>query len=203
MQSSSVGERKPYEPPIARTLTREQAVLYLVGHAYIGNQDAKELMEILFPLPTDSSSRVGQTEPMRLIDVVRRESKGEERQKVNCEESSEKRRDPRFKLEAELTVRSKKGLIPGRTLEISEFGMSAILPVELLVGETVELKIKLPLNPATVRAIVRNRNVFRHGFEFAHPLRETVGNTQAWGTARVADGGVLSGKDSKPTKTRR
>jgi hypothetical protein len=99
-----------------------------------------------------------------------------DRQEIEHEESNEKRRHPRLELEAEVTVRSEKGLVPGRTLEISMSGMSAILPVELPEGETVELEIKLPLNPATARAIVRNRKAFRHGFEFAHPLRETVGN---------------------------
>ena len=75
-----------------------------------------------------------------------------------------------------MTVRSDSELVPGRTVEVSESGMSAILPVELHVGETVELEIKLPTTKATARAIVRSRNVFRHGFEFAQPLHETVGN---------------------------
>jgi hypothetical protein len=76
------------------------------------------------------------------------------------------------KLELDVIVRSKRaGLVPGRTLNISEFGLSAILPVELSVGEAVELDIKLPFVPASVGAVVRNRNVFRHGFEFEEPIR--------------------------------
>jgi hypothetical protein len=54
MQSSDISKRKPYERPLLRELTSEQAVVFLVGHAYIGNQGAKELMEMLFPMPTDS-----------------------------------------------------------------------------------------------------------------------------------------------------
>jgi hypothetical protein len=42
-----------------------------------------------------------------------------------------------------------------------------ILPIELRVGETVELHINLPLGSVDLRAVVRNRNAFRHGFEFA------------------------------------
>ena len=52
------------------------------------------------------------------------------------------------------------------TIELSETGMSAILPVQLLVGEAVELRISLPLGSGDVRAVVRNINAFRHGFEF-------------------------------------
>jgi len=47
--------------------------------------------------------------------------------------------------------------------------------MELHVGEIVELVIKLPIAPAATRAIVRGRNVFRHGFEFVQPLHEIVG----------------------------
>ena len=45
--------------------------------------------------------------------------------------------------------------------------MSAILPIEVPVGETVDLRINLPLGSVDQRAVVRNRNAFRHGFEFA------------------------------------
>ena len=69
--------------------------------------------------------------------------------------------------------------MPGRTLDISESGMSAILPVELRMGETVELRIKLPITVATVRAVVRNRNVFRHGFEFLKPMHDLVAHAVA------------------------
>src|ERR1019366_10113025 len=176
MQSPNVVKHKPYEQPMLRELTSEQAVLFLVGHAYIGNQGAKELMEMLFPLPTDS--RIALTHETR--EMVRRPvSKGEqpvERQEIEQGDRREKRRHRRLEVEAAVTVRSESGLVPGRTLEVSESGMSAILSVELHVGETVELEIKLPPNTATARAIVRNRNVFRHGFEFAQPLRETIGN---------------------------
>ncbi len=62
------------------------------------------------------------------------------------------------------------GPVPGRTLEISESGISAILAVELSIGETVELAVSLPLERMNVEAVVRNKNIFRHGFEFARPL---------------------------------
>jgi hypothetical protein len=77
------------------------------------------------------------------------------------------RRHARFKLEVDLTARSTRlGPIPGFSIEISESGMSATLPIELRVGETVELHINLPFRSVNVQAVVRNRNAFRHGFEF-------------------------------------
>jgi hypothetical protein len=89
------------------------------------------------------------------------------------------RRRRRLELEAELTVHSESGIVPGRTLDISESEMSAILALELRIGETVELKIKLPTGVATARAMVRSRNAFRHGFEFLQPLHDLVSHATA------------------------
>jgi len=49
-----------------------------------------------------------------------------------------------------------------------------ILPVELHEGAEAELQIKLPAGTQTVRAIVRHRNVYRHGFEFVQPLLRAI-----------------------------
>jgi len=89
------------------------------------------------------------------------------------------RRHERFELETEVTVFSESGLFPGRTLDISESGVSAVLPGELQIGEIIELKIKLPIAVATVRAVVRNRNVYRYGFEFLHPMHDVVRREEA------------------------
>jgi len=86
------------------------------------------------------------------------------------DETTERRRHQRLELEAEVMVRTDNVLLPGRTQEISDAGMSAILPVELQEGEMVELQIKLHGTSATTHAIVRDRNIFRHGFEFLQPL---------------------------------
>ena len=61
-------------------------------------------------------------------------------------------------------------MLPGRTQDISESRVAAIIPVELHEGAEVELRIKLPSGTQTARAIVRHHNVYRHGFEFAQPL---------------------------------
>ena len=56
--------------------------------------------------------------------------------------------------------------MPGRGLDVSESGMAAILPVELEIGENVDLEFKKSGVTHHARASVRHKNVFRHGFEF-------------------------------------
>jgi hypothetical protein len=73
------------------------------------------------------------------------------------------------KIEARVDVNiysQKSGLAPGRTVDISEGGISAAVPIDLFIGETVKMEIKFPLESATVTLVVRNRNVLRYGFEF-------------------------------------
>jgi hypothetical protein len=91
------------------------------------------------------------------------------------DEQDNARRHARFKLEVDVTVRSPTlGLIPGVSIEMSESGLSATLPVEVPIGETVDLRINLPLGSVDQRAVVRNRNAFRHGFEFAGRKNEDI-----------------------------
>jgi PilZ domain len=121
-------------------------------------------------------------------DCTTRKEGALDRQEIASRISTEKRLHPRFELEAELIVWSESGLVPGRTLDISETDMSAILAVQLEIGVTVELKIKLPMALATTRAVVRSRNVFRHGFEFLQPVRDLVGHEVAWAAHRRQTG---------------
>jgi hypothetical protein len=82
----------------------------------------------------------------------------------------EARRDFRFKLYVELKIRSlAMGSVSGRTLEISERGLSATLPVELPIGEVVDLYIRLRIGNMNVHATASNRSAFRHGFQFVQP----------------------------------
>ena len=90
------------------------------------------------------------------------------------EDVREKRRHERLEMEVEVIVRTDSAMLPGRTQDVSESGISAILPVELREGEEVELQIRFPLATETIRAVVRHRNVFRHGFEFVQPLHGIV-----------------------------
>ena len=82
----------------------------------------------------------------------------------------ERRRHPRSDFELDVQVRSESaGVVPGRGLDISDSGMAIILPVELRVGEIVDLEFKKSGEAHRTRASVRHRNVFRHGLEFLSP----------------------------------
>jgi len=77
------------------------------------------------------------------------------------------RRQPRFKIEVDITINSRKcGLLQGRTVDISESGIAAMLRIEASLGEVVELDFALPCGAVTIQAIGRQRNAFRYGFEF-------------------------------------
>jgi hypothetical protein len=82
----------------------------------------------------------------------------------------EARRHPRFPLQAEIHVHSRSaGRLQGHTLDISETGVSAMLILELPVGEVVELEFELPSGPVAIRALVRHKTAFCYGFQFVEP----------------------------------
>ena len=80
---------------------------------------------------------------------------------------TEARRQPRFKIEIDITINSRtNGTLKGHTVDISESGIAAILPIEAPLGEIVELSFALPCGPVRIPATVRQRNACRYGFEF-------------------------------------
>lgn len=91
---------------------------------------------------------------------------------------SENRRKPRFKLAVDITIHSKScGLLKGRTLDISEIGIAAVLAEDIPIGEVVKLNIPLPSGPMTICATVRQSgSFFRYGFEFieSNSVREIL-----------------------------
>jgi hypothetical protein len=58
------------------------------------------------------------------------------------------------------------GLLKGHSVDISESGIAAMLPIEVPLGEKVELNFTLPSGSVTIHAIVRQKRAFRYGFEF-------------------------------------
>jgi len=79
----------------------------------------------------------------------------------------EARRHRRFKLEVKIRVYPRdSAVVRGDTVDISESGISAMLRVEVPVGEVVRLEFTLPLGDVEVLAMVRQRNAFRYGFQF-------------------------------------
>ncbi len=81
----------------------------------------------------------------------------------------ERRAQPRFRLEVDISVQSRTcGLLKGHTVDISESGISAMLTMEVPLGELVEVTFTVPFGRVAVYAMVRQRNAFRYGFQFVH-----------------------------------
>jgi len=59
-------------------------------------------------------------------------------------------------------------LLKGHTVDISESGIAAMLPIETPLGENVELNFTLPGGAVTIHAMVRQKRAFRYGFEFVN-----------------------------------
>ena len=91
---------------------------------------------------------------------------------------SETRRKPRFKLVVDIVIHSDScGLLKGRTMDISEIGIGAVLGDDVPVGEVVKLNFALPSGPVSFPATVRQKSsFFRYGFEFiqSKSLREIL-----------------------------
>jgi hypothetical protein len=77
------------------------------------------------------------------------------------------RRHPRFKLEVNIRVYPRDcPVVRGHTVDISESGISAMLRVEVPVGEVVRLEFSLPLGDVELHAMVQQKSAFRYGFKF-------------------------------------
>ena len=80
------------------------------------------------------------------------------------------RQHPRFKLDIDVKIYSRaSSLVLGRTVDISDAGLAAMLKIEIPLEQVVRLEFKLPLGLVSVRALVRQRNAFRYGFQFVEP----------------------------------
>lgn len=92
----------------------------------------------------------------------------------------DKRALPRFKCEVKITVNSRTcGLLKGQTIDISESGISAMLKIEVPIGELVQLEFTLPFGAVLVYAMVRQRRAFRYGFQFvqSESVRKIIQST--------------------------
>jgi hypothetical protein len=91
---------------------------------------------------------------------------------------SSTRRYARYRTEVPIIVKvlGKDGYIRvhGRCFEIAEAGLGAVITSELGAGEMVTLEFAIPdvLQVFVIRAVVRHRMGFLHGFEFIGALPE-------------------------------
>src|SRR5215472_10755688 len=85
----------------------------------------------------------------------------------SSQELVDARRHPRYRIDLEIRVYPRNApLVRGDTVDISESGISAMLRVEVPVGEVVRLEFSLPTGDVDVQALVRQRSAFRYGFQF-------------------------------------
>lgn len=96
--------------------------------------------------------------------------------------SHKQRRYRRFALDARMVILRSGQNRPlyGRTLGVSQAGISGLLAADLELGESIHLEFALPGSSPSlaVRAVVRNRHGARYGFEFlslSGGQREAIG----------------------------
>ena len=97
--------------------------------------------------------------------------------------TTDARRHPRLRSGVDVRIDSRTaGVLKRRTVDISESGISAMLKLEVPVGEFVELPFLLPFGPVTVYATVRQPNAFRYGFRFleSHSAHKAIQATCRW-----------------------
>ncbi len=93
---------------------------------------------------------------------------------------TETRRHPRFKLETAIRIYARnRAVVRGKTVDVSESGISAMLLEEVPLDELVRLEFALPFGEVQVHAMVRQRNAFRYGFQFVEnlPASDIIGRT--------------------------
>ena len=91
---------------------------------------------------------------------------------VQGRDQPSRRRGLRYRVQAPLDVTVlRSGIpdtLPGRSVNLGEGGVAAVLAGELLPGEAVGVEIRLPLvaDPLRTRALVRHHDKLRSGLEF-------------------------------------
>ena len=82
----------------------------------------------------------------------------------------ERRRSPRYPFDQRLTVtakvQGKQATIYGRTIDISERGLGAVISGFLERGDSVSVEFNMSAGDLRLTALVRFVHGFRHGFEF-------------------------------------
>ena len=101
-------------------------------------------------------------------------------------EGPSRRRTPRFQMDAPLDVTVlRSGIpdtVPGRSLNVCERGIAAVLAGEFVPGESVGLAVQLPLlaEPLRTRATVKYNDKLRCGLEFVALSPEQRASIRDW-----------------------
>src|ERR1700733_15635558 len=111
---------------------------------------------------------------------------------AQAREQASRRRWLRYRVQALLDVTVVRSgvpdILPGRSVNLGEGGLSAVLAGELLPGDDVGVEIRLPLaaDPLRTRAVVRHHDKLRLGLEFVGLSAEQRAAIRDWaGTAKA------------------
>jgi TonB family protein len=121
--------------------------------------------------------------------------------------AASRRRVPRFQVQAPLDVTVLRSgapdTLPGRSLNVCERGIAAVLAGELRAGEVVSVDVRLPLvaDPLHTRAMVRYQDKLRCGLEFLGLTADQRSAIREWARASKAETEVSGTPaiDSAPT----
>src|SRR5580704_8410953 len=97
-----------------------------------------------------------------------------------------RRRMPRYAVQAPLDVTMlRSGIpdtVPGRSLNLCERGLGAVLAGEMIPGEAVGVEVRLPLSPEPLRAraVVRYQDHLRCGLECVGLSAEQQAAIRTW-----------------------
>lgn len=109
-------------------------------------------------------------------------------------ELADARRHPRYRLQTSILIYPRHSeVLKGETVDISASGISAMLRVEVPIGELVRLEFSVPAGDIEVHAMVRQRNAFRYGFQFVedNSAEELIRRTcRELALAQITAGGV-------------
>jgi TonB family protein len=100
---------------------------------------------------------------------------------------------PRFQVQAPLDVTVLRSgvpdTVPGRSVNVCERGIAAMLAGELVAGEVVGVEVRLPLvaDPLRTRAMVRYQDKLRCGLEFLGLTADQRGTIREWAKEAKAE----------------
>ncbi len=118
-----------------------------------------------------------------------------------------RRRVPRFQMQAPLDVTVlRSGIpdtVPGRSLNVCERGIAAVLAGELVPGETVGVEVRLSLvaSPLRMRAMVRHQTTLRCGLEFLGLSVEQRAAIRDWAKGSKAETETETEMGASPMST--
>jgi TonB family protein len=112
-----------------------------------------------------------------------------------------RRRVPRFQLQAPVDVMVLRSgvpdTVPGRSLNLCERGVAAMLAGEVNPGETVGVEVQLSAEaePLRTKAIVRYQDKLRCGLEFEMISNEQRSAIREWAKATKSDTAIATGSN--------